>query len=244
MKNAARVGGLSVLLVLCFVLWYAVVSDYGDSVTSGTYHLAQNGETSTLVLKPDHSFQQELNKFGRVERATGTWRRIGEGGVAFSKEFLTVSGQELDPDGTAFGDVNKDFGFLVSIKLRQYHVLWYGRVDPSSNHPVSGTYTGDREGTPSTLVLKEDHAFDQTIGHLGIEKHAEGTWSLNKVGDVVFSRGVSENFRRNARRRRDGFCLGAERLQSPDRNRHDFQVRRADISEKATPLVGGWAVFH
>jgi hypothetical protein len=52
-------GGCLVVVVVSFVLWYIVASDYGDGVASGSYQFAENGESSTLVLKPDHSFQQE-----------------------------------------------------------------------------------------------------------------------------------------------------------------------------------------
>ncbi len=91
------------LAIALFFLWYSVASDYGYRALSGTYSFASNGESATLVLKSDHSFQQELSNHGKVERATGTWRRFGEGGVAFSKEFLTVPGQELGQDGTPYG---------------------------------------------------------------------------------------------------------------------------------------------
>jgi hypothetical protein len=176
------------LLVVCFVVWYSVASDYSDGVASGTYHLAENGETSTLVLKTDHSFQQELSERGEVKRASGTWNRVGEGGITFSKDFLPISGQELGPDGTAFADMHKNLGFLVFLTLRQYHVLWYGRVDPSSNNTVPGTYTGDENGVQATLILKPDGTFAQTVNHLGIAKQATGNWSFNQKGDVLFSK--------------------------------------------------------
>jgi hypothetical protein len=176
------------VLLICFVLWYSVAADYGNGVTSGTYHLSQNGETSTLVLKPDHTFQQELSKLGKVEHATGTWRRFGEGAVAFSKEFLTVSGQELSQDGTPYGEIHKRFGFLVSLTLNQYHIEDYKGVDHSSQNTLFGTYSRDEKGVPATLVLKEDHTFEQTVSLLGVEKHSEGTWNLNKSGELVFSR--------------------------------------------------------
>jgi hypothetical protein len=175
-------------LLIGFVLWYTVASDYGDGVTSGTYHLTQKGETSTLILKPDHTFQQELNKLGNVKRATGTWRRFGEGAIEFSKEFLTVSGQELGQDGTPYGEIHKGYGLLVSLTLNQYHIEDYRRVDPSSKNTLFGTYAGDEEGVPATLILREDYTFQQSVSHLGVEKHAEGTWSLSKSGDLVFSR--------------------------------------------------------
>jgi len=176
------------LLVVCFVLWYSVASDYGDGVASGTYHLAENGEISTLTLKTDHSFQQELSEHGEVKRASGTWHRVGEGGISFSKNFLPVSGQELGPDGTAYADMHKQFGFLVFLTLRQYHVLWYGRVDPSSNNTVPGTYSGDEDGVQATLILKPDGTFEQTVNHPGIAKQARGSWNFNRKGAVIFSK--------------------------------------------------------
>jgi hypothetical protein len=187
MTKAARVGSVFTLLIFCFVLLY-IASDFSDGVVSGRYHLAQNGETSILVLKPNHSFEQELSHSGKTEHAEGSWRRLGEGGIAFSKEFLIVSGQEPGADGTTYGEIHKPFGFLVSIALSQYHVLWYGRVDPSPDKNVYGTYTGDEEGVPATLVVKQDHTFEQTVTHLGVAKHAEGTWSLSQNGDIIFSR--------------------------------------------------------
>lgn len=188
MKKATLTLGIFVLLVSCFVLWYIVAADYGDSVSSGTYHFAQSGESSTLVLKPDHSFQQELRRAGKTEHAAGTWRRIGEGGIAFSKEFLVVSGQELGADGTAYGEIHKNLGLLVCLVLSTYDVEWYLRASPSPENAVSGTYNGDEKGMPATLTVKPDHTFDQTVSHLGVAKHAEGTWSVNQNGDIVFSK--------------------------------------------------------
>jgi hypothetical protein len=107
-----------VLLVVLFWVWYSVAADYGYSAVAGTYTLQQSGETSTLVLRSDHSFQQEVTRAGKVDRAQGNWRRIGEGGVVFSKEFLKVGGQEVRPDGEADGQVEKRcLGLLFSITL-------------------------------------------------------------------------------------------------------------------------------
>jgi hypothetical protein len=66
--------------------------------------MQRGDETSTLVLRPDHRFQQEISRAGKVERVQGSWRRIGEGGIVFSKEFLRVAGVEL-------------FGVLITRKL-------------------------------------------------------------------------------------------------------------------------------
>lgn len=176
------------LAIALFFLWYSVAADYGYKAVSGTYTFASNEERSTLVLKSDRSFQQELSKHGKVERATGTWRRIGESGVAFSKEFLILSGQEPGADGTAYGEFHKNFGFLVSLTLSQYHVLWYGRVDPSPTNTVFGTYTGDENGVSASLVLKPDHTFAQAINTLGVTKQAKGSWSFGQNGAIVFSK--------------------------------------------------------
>jgi hypothetical protein len=189
-KSAFAMKRLRILFVvlICFVLWYTVASDYGDGVTSGTYHLARNGETSILVLKPDHTFQQELRRLGKVEHATGTWHRIGEGGIAFSKEFLMVFGQETGADGTAYGKIHKRLGFFVSLTLSQYHVLWYGKVDPSSSNTITGTYAGDEPGVSATLTLKPDHTFEQAIHTPSITNQAKGSWSFGQSGDIIFSK--------------------------------------------------------
>jgi hypothetical protein len=188
MKRAARVLGVFGLLVFCFVLWYTIASDYGDGVTSGTYYLAQNGESSTLTLKVDHGFQQELRRAGKTEYATGTWRRVGEGGIEFSHEFLVVSGQELGADGTPHGEIHKNLGFLVSLTLSTYDVEWYLRVGSSPDNTVAGIYNGDEEGVPATLIVRADHTFDQTVSHVGDSKHANGTWNVNQSGDIAFSK--------------------------------------------------------
>jgi hypothetical protein len=199
MRNFGRARGffgllsvLGVLIVgwLCFGLWYSAASDYSDGVVSGTYHLAQNGETSILILKPDHSFQQVLNHSGKVQHAEGTWRHVSSfGGIAFSKEFLVVTGQELGANGLAYGNLNKLFGLVsTSITLSTYDIEWYGKVVSVAGETVSGTYAGDEEGVPATLTLKPDHTFDQTVTHGGIAKHAQGSWTLSQAGDIAFSK--------------------------------------------------------
>ena len=182
--------GVVILGWLCFGLWYFVASDYSDGVVSGSYHLAQNGETSTLILKPDHSFQQVLNRSGNLQHAEGTWRHVSSfGGVAFSKEFMVVKGQELGANGLAYGDLHKLFGlFPDSITLSTYDIEWYGKAASAVGEAVAGTYNGDEEGVPATLTLKPEHVFEQTVTHGAIVKHASGSWALNEAGDIVFSK--------------------------------------------------------
>jgi hypothetical protein len=110
-------GGGVVLLILLFCGWYSVADNYGDGAISGIYALRSNVDASTVVLRPDHSFQQELNHSGEVKHAEGRWHRSGESGIEFSKEFLKVSGQELGPQGEAFGHVKRKFGLFLSIAL-------------------------------------------------------------------------------------------------------------------------------
>jgi len=116
MTNFGRVASGILLSIILFWVWYSVAADYGYSAVSGTYTLQRNGETSTLLLRPDRSFQQEVSHGENVERAQGSWRRVGQGGVVFSKEFLKTAGQEVRPDGEVDGEVEKRcLGLFVSI---------------------------------------------------------------------------------------------------------------------------------
>jgi hypothetical protein len=116
--NSVRMGcGVTLALALLWC-WYWVAADYSYKAVSGTYTFHDDGESSTLVLRPDRSFQQDLSRDGKIEHTGGTWRRIGEGGVVFSKEFLKVKGQEVRGDGQADGEIEKRFaGFFPSIRF-------------------------------------------------------------------------------------------------------------------------------
>lgn len=178
------------LLVLCVtaVEWLAIASNYKDSVFLGTYHLKHGVESSTLTIQTDQTFQQEVTRNGNTQSAHGRWRRTGEGTISFSREFITLTGQELGADGTPYGNLDKAFGLFPSIALAQSHVLWYRRTDASPDSSIAGTYTGDEAGVPTTLILRQEHTFEQTITHAGRTRHARGTWSPSENGDVLFSR--------------------------------------------------------
>jgi|SRR5580658_8334519 hypothetical protein len=103
--------------ILLFCIWYSIAANFGYEAVSGTYTLRQNGEASTLILRPDHTFHQDLLTAERSEQAEGSWYRIGEGGIRFSKEFLKATGQETEPDGTTVGQVKKTIGLFVRIEL-------------------------------------------------------------------------------------------------------------------------------
>ena len=110
------IGAVLLLVCVTFTFWYVEAGNFSDSKMSGTYILQQGGEMSTLILGLDHSFQQQLDRSGIVSRAEGSWRVSGEGHIAFSKEFLKVSGEEMSPAGQAYGQIENWFG-LVSIAL-------------------------------------------------------------------------------------------------------------------------------
>jgi hypothetical protein len=179
---------VSVLLLAGIgICWFVVASDYSDAAASGTYLLAHNGMTSTLVLLPDHSFRQEVSDSNGIQRARGTWRRVGEGGIAFSQDFLTFPGEQRGEDGTAFSDMERRFGILIRLSLRMYTVVWYGKTDPTTSQ-VAGRYQ-ETEGTRRrTLVLNSDHTFEQTVEGLTQTSTARGTWSVSSNGDIAFSR--------------------------------------------------------
>jgi hypothetical protein len=179
------IGGI-LISVVCLGIWGVAAMDYGDSVAAGTYAFGRNGESSTLVLNPDHTFRQTRRIGNNEQDSEGTWRHVGEGGVSFSKEFLVVSGDEPEPDGTTFGEIHKKLGLFTSLRLRQYHVLWYGKT--SSGDAVVGTYKGDEPGVIATLVLNADQSFTQTVTHGAAVNHANGTWNQDSDGTIRFSK--------------------------------------------------------
>jgi hypothetical protein len=170
------------------ICWFVVASDNSDASASGTYRLARNGLTSTLILLPDHSFRQEVSDSKEIQRAEGSWRRVGQGGVVFSRDFLTFPGEQRGEDGTAFSDMERRFGILIRLCLRTYTVVWYGKTDPTGNDQVAGRYQ-ETDGTRRrTLVLNSDHTFEQTVEGLMQTATARGTWTVSGNGDIAFSR--------------------------------------------------------
>jgi hypothetical protein len=167
--------GCVFLLAGLVVLWYSIATDYDDSVAEGIYDFAQDAQSSTLRLRSDHVFEQERREHGRVEHATGTWRRIGEGGIAFSREFLTVSGQERGTDGTAIADMRKNLGVFVSLEFRQYQVLLYEGIYSSAPDSISGTYVADGNWGSARLIMKSDHTFEQDMTSRAVVRQVSGS---------------------------------------------------------------------
>jgi hypothetical protein len=186
MSKWLKITGGILLTVVCLFAWGVIAMDYSDHVAAGTYTFERNGESSTLSLNPDHTFRQK-RRLGSVEQQSeGTWRPVGMGGFSFSKEFLVVTGDEPEPDGTTFCDMHKLLGILPSLRLRQYYVLWYGKTS-SGGSPV-GTYKGDEPNVVATLTLNEDHSFAQTLIHDNVPKHVSGTWNEDSKGTIWFSK--------------------------------------------------------
>jgi hypothetical protein len=118
--KSVQIVGWIFLSFAVFSIWYWVAADYSYSAVAGTYTFQSNGETSTLILRKDQSFQQVLSRQGKVEHTQGSWQRIGEGGVVFSKEFLSVGHVQVESDGFTYGQVQKSFFELIpSIVLGQ-----------------------------------------------------------------------------------------------------------------------------
>lgn len=105
------------LLIALFVCWYAIAANYDYGALAGTYVLNRGAEKCTLDLRSDRTFTEELVRAGSVQNAQGTWHRYGESHVSFSREFLTISGEEVNADGEAHGEFSKTLGLLPRLTL-------------------------------------------------------------------------------------------------------------------------------
>lgn len=102
----------ALILVVIAIFWfgYIWIADYGDGVASGTYEALANGQRTTLVLRPDHTFHQTRVSNDVQVQGDGTWRRIGEGGLVFSGAILALPHQRVMPNGGAYATLNKTAG--------------------------------------------------------------------------------------------------------------------------------------
>ena len=102
----------ALFLGVIVILWfgYIWVADYGDGVASGKYEALADGQRTTLVLRPDHTFYQTRVSSGLSVKGHGTWSRIGEGGLVFSGDMLTLPRQRLMSDGDAYATLYKTAG--------------------------------------------------------------------------------------------------------------------------------------
>jgi hypothetical protein len=115
-KRQSLIAGIVVLMLLVFFcIWRVVASDFGVSALSGTYTSPDRAERLTLILKPDHTFHETLNRSGKLERADGGWYVLGESGIRLSRGFIKVSGQESTSEGEVYGRAERRFGLFLSI---------------------------------------------------------------------------------------------------------------------------------
>jgi hypothetical protein len=115
-KFFTGLGVIFVLITAIFTFWFWEAGNFSGRAVSGTYVIQLHGEKETLILRADHSFQQELDSGGTGKRAEGGWSVSGEGHIEFSPGFLSLAGEEVSPSGAAYGVIVNRFGF-VSIAL-------------------------------------------------------------------------------------------------------------------------------
>jgi hypothetical protein len=188
MMKAVKVTLIVVALAAIGLLWLIRAMDYGDDVLPGAYLLVQGNRVCRLVLKPDHTFHQEIQAASEVTKADGVWSHQGEGHVWFSKEFLVMPGEERGASGAAFAEIRKRFGIFVRLEMRQYYVSWYGKHPGVSDEGTPGEYVLSEDQGTATLLVKPDHTFEQTMLCNGIVKHAVGRWTETPPGEVDFSK--------------------------------------------------------
>ncbi len=114
-RSRRTVGWMLLLGVFIAAAWYVISSDYSYDAISGTYSQSNTTETSTLVLSKDQTFEQEVNLNGNIERANGEWRRIGEGRVVFSPEFIGLPSLKRRSDRQVDAEVKKTLGLLPQL---------------------------------------------------------------------------------------------------------------------------------
>jgi len=112
----ARVGTV-LFLILAFWAWYSIAANYDYGAVAGTYIFRGNGETCTLHLHADRSFEQELSRSGATQKAHGHWHRYGQSHVSFSSEFLELFGEEMNAGGEAHGQFEKLIGIFPTLVL-------------------------------------------------------------------------------------------------------------------------------
>lgn len=98
--------------IILFCVWYSIAANYSYAALEGTYDYKGKGETCTLYLRSNHTFLQEFRRSGNVQKAQGTWNRYGQSHVSFSQEFLKMSGEEMNADGQAHGQFQKNLGIF------------------------------------------------------------------------------------------------------------------------------------
>lgn len=128
-KPARKVAGVIAILLACLVWWW-MSWDFSDRFVAGRYIARSKGQRTILVLNADHSFNQEIRANTATVHANGSWRRIGEGGIVFSENFLRLSNAATG-DNEIYGNLDNTFGFwtlTLDSKYNdqtKYHKIWF-----------------------------------------------------------------------------------------------------------------------
>jgi len=129
LKKVTKSVGIVLLLLGMFVGWYVIAANYDYSALAGTYVYRSGDVSSTLQLRANRTFHQEVVQNGDRKEADGVWHRFGEGGVGFSIEFLRLPGAKTaleefnkpsdDPvaDAEFYGHFEKILGVYPTLKI-------------------------------------------------------------------------------------------------------------------------------
>ena len=116
-----------VVPLVLFCVWFNIASDYDPPRLAGTYTFHDADLSTFLKLKADETFTQTLTTNGETKSAQGTWRRIGEGGVVFSGQFLRLPGQRSYADSPGSDEASwphPEFGGEFHKILTVYPEIW------------------------------------------------------------------------------------------------------------------------
>jgi hypothetical protein len=107
--------GSIVLGVFVFAFWFFEAGNFSYENVPGTYDWRRNDQTCVLVLRPNHTFQQQLRSGSTIQNAAGTWRLFpgdSMSHIALSSEFLLLPKQASSREGTVYGHLDNLFGAL------------------------------------------------------------------------------------------------------------------------------------
>jgi hypothetical protein len=118
--SSSRTRKVAVLFIGLFAIgWWWMGWDFSDWKVAGRYVSNSGDVHNSLQLKPDHTFEQEMIVHGQTKYASGSWRRFGQAGVAFSNSFLGASPSAVT-DNNLHGMLDSTFGFITLTLTPRY----------------------------------------------------------------------------------------------------------------------------
>ena len=98
--------------------WYVEAEDFSEQRVSGVYVLRHDGITQKIVLRPNHTFDQEDAANGAIRHGSGTWRVFSSTGhVAFSSSFIDARPSWRGQDEHEVYGVFKNYFGIVSLNF-------------------------------------------------------------------------------------------------------------------------------